>query len=78
MPGRGFLEMKWLKYFGSALVFLLIVGTIPSVLLITGGLIAEGSEDLWYFFGKLVVYLLIIIMLLFVFIKLVQSARSEE
>jgi hypothetical protein len=68
--------MKWLKYFGAIVCVLLIIGTVPSVLLISKGLLAGGTSNWWYFFGKLSAYLVIIVVLIVISMKLIKSAKN--
>jgi len=67
--------MKGLKYLGVALCILLIVERIPSVYLITKGLIIGQVDDPTYFAVKLCIYIAIIIVLAIVMVKLFKSAR---
>lgn len=69
-------EMKWLKYFGIAVCVLLIVEALPSVFLITQGLIIGKVDDPLYFGGKLAVYIAMIAVLTYVSVKLFRSARG--
>lgn len=67
--------MKWLKYLGVAVCILLIVGTLPSVFLITKGLIVGQVDEPAYFMGKLFAYITIIVVLAVISAKLFKSAQ---
>ena len=68
--------MKWIKYVGAVLSVLLIIGTLPSIILISNGLIVGKVDDPAYFTGKLLAYLLIIAILAIISVKLFKSARK--
>jgi len=53
--------MKWMKYLGMFLCVLLIIGTLPSVFMISRGLIAGPVDDVAYFVVKLLIYIAIIL-----------------
>lgn len=67
--------MKWMKYLGMFLCVLLIIGTLPSVFMISRGLIAGPVDDVAYFVVKLLIYIAIIIALAFVSVRLFRSAN---
>lgn len=66
--------MKGIKYLGMILCILLIIGTLPSVFLISKGLIAGPVDDVGYFLVKLCSYIAIILVLAFITIRLFKSA----
>lgn len=68
--------MKWAKYFFAVLFIVLIIGTLPSVVLIAKGLINGQADNSSYFIGKLVGYLVIIGLLAFASIKLIKNAKK--
>jgi hypothetical protein len=67
--------MKVMKYLGMFLCVLLIIGTLPSVVMISRGLIAGSVNDLAYFVVKLVIYIAIILALVFLSVRLFRSAN---
>ncbi len=69
--------MKITKYITAAICVLLIVGTLPSIALIIGGLAAGKVDDTNYFVGKLIIYLVIVAALATVSWKLIRSARNN-
>lgn len=68
--------MRSLKYIGVVLCVLVIIGTLPSVYLISKGLIVGRVDDPIYFAWKLAAYIFIIIALTVVSVKLFKSARG--
>ncbi len=67
--------MRWLKYSGSAVCVLLIIGSLPSVYLIAIGLISVKVDEPTYFAGKLLAYIVVIIVLARMTTKLFNSAK---
>jgi len=71
-------HIKVLKYLGSLICILLIIGTLPSIGLIISGLNAGRVDDASYFVIKLIIYLLVVILLAVVSWMLFRSARIKE
>ena len=69
--------MEWIRYIGAILCILLAIGTIPSVFLIAEGLIDGQTSDFVYFAGKLAMYVIIILLLLFLSVKLLKKPKSQ-
>jgi len=67
--------MRWLKYSGSAVCVLLIIGSLPSVYLIAIGLISVKVDEPTYFAAKLLAYIVVIIVLALMTTKLFNSAK---
>ena len=75
MPGERVCKMKWLKYFGSVVCVLMIIGSLPSVYLIASGLISGQVDEPTYFAGKLLAYIVVIVVLALLSVKLFNSAK---
>ena len=69
-------KMKWLKYLGAVVCVLLIAGTLPSAYLIAHGLVDGEVDEPFYFAGKLVLYIAIVLVLAFISARLYKSARG--
>lgn len=68
--------MKWLKYFGSAVCVLMIIGSLPSVYLIASGLMSGQVDEPIYFLGKLLAYIVVMVLLALMSVKLFNSAKK--
>ena len=68
--------MKSLKYTGAIVCVLLILGTLPSVFIIAKGIVVGQAEEPVYFVGKLIAYVVLIILLAILSMKLFRSAQS--
>jgi hypothetical protein len=73
-------SMKILKYVGFVVCILLIFGTIPSIYLISSGLI-NGSvsvADKSYFVFKIIAYFAEIMILAYIAFRLFKSIQSHD
>lgn len=64
--------MRWGKYIIASIFLLLAVGNIPSVYLIVLGLLSGTANEPLYFIGKLLIYLILTIIYIFIALKLIN------